>query len=61
MKERTRKRKEKLQRNAGRTRKRKDKVTEERGENKKTKGQSYKGTRERTNERYHIEKPYFLT
>ena len=50
MNERTTKRKEKLQRNAGRTRKRKDKVTEERGENKKTKGQSYKGTRERTND-----------
>ena len=29
----------------------KGKVTEERGENQKTKGQSYKGTRERTNER----------
>ena len=29
----------------------KGKVTEERGVNKKTKGQSYKGTRERTNER----------
>ena len=43
----------------------KGKVTEERGVNKKRKGQSYKGTRERTNERtnerYHIEKPYFLT
>ena len=38
MNERTRKRKEKLQRNAGRTRKRKDKVTKERGN-------------ERTNER----------
>ena len=48
MNERTRKRKEKLQRKAGRTRKRKDKVTKERGN-------------ERTNERYHIEKPYFLT
>ena len=38
MNERTRKRKEKLQRNAGKTRKRKDKVTKERGN-------------ERTNER----------
>ena len=50
MNERTRKRKEKLQRNAGRTRKRKDKVTKERGNER---------TNERTNDT--ILKPYFLT
>ena len=41
MNERTRKRKEKLQRNAGKTRKRKDKVTKERGNER---------TNERTND-----------